>query len=287
MRVAVFSPGLRYSFAYSANQRSTWRSNIYDDSSPTVTARTSRTARARKAWELLGTTCTPDGSDMRLTVRDGEYMISVNGDTLMSSRTHGSEEALAMRACRHVEASEYPRVLVGGLGMGFTLRATLDLLSPGATVTVAELLPAVVEWNRGPLAALAGHPLRDRRVRIKSGEDVGFTIRANTERFDAILLDVDNGPAAFTAPANHGLYENAGVSAAYAALRTGGVLAVWSAWEDRRFEQRLRFHGFTTQVNRVRARLKKGGRWHTIFLGVKGTARRGRDDGRPVTRSGS
>ena len=244
-------------------------------------------SRPRKAWQLLGTTRTPDGSDMRLTVRDDEYVISVNGDTLMSSRTHGSEEALAITACRHVRSAEYPRVLVGGLGMGFTLRAALDLLSPGAIVTVSELLPAVVEWNRGPLAALAGHPLSDRRVRIRSGEDVGFTLRANTERFDAILLDVDNGPAAFTAPANHGLYENGGVSAAYTALRTGGVLAVWSAWEDRRFEQRLRFHGFATQVDRVRARLTKGGRWHTIFLGVKETRRHGRDNRGPVTRSGS
>jgi spermidine synthase len=223
----------------------------------------------RKAWQLLGQTSTLDGSDMRLMVRDTEYVISVNGDTLMSSRTHGSEEALATLACQHMHAQERPRVLVGGLGMGFTLRAALDQLSSDAVVTVAELLPAVVEWNRGPLASLAGHPLHDRRVRVKAGEDVGFTLRGNTGQFDAIVLDVDNGPAAFTAPANHGLYGNTGVAAAYAALRAGGTLAVWSAWDDRKFEQRLRFHGFVTQVDRVRARLRKGGRWHTIFLGVK------------------
>ena len=205
---------------------------------------------------------------MRLTVRDDEYVILVDGKTLMSSRTHGSEEALATLACRHVETSERPRVLVGGLGMGFTLRATLDVLPPYAIVTVAELVSAVVEWNRGPLASLAGHPLQDRRVRIKV-EDVGFTLRANPGRFDAILLDVDNGPAAFTALSNHGLYDNAGVAATYAALRMGGALAVWSAWEDRKFEQRLRYHGFVAQVDRVRARLKKGGARHTIFLGVK------------------
>ena len=224
----------------------------------------------RKAWQLLEQSSTLDGSDLRLMVRDGEYVISVNGDTLMSSRAHGSEEALATLACERVQPTECPRVLIGGLGMGFTLRAALDQLSPTAVVTVAELLPAVVEWNRGLLASLAGHPLDDRRVRIKAGEDIGFTLRANTGQFDAIVLDVDNGPAAFTAPANHGLYDNAGVAAAYAALRAGGVLAVWSAWEDRKFEQRLRFHGFVTQVDRVRARLRKGGRWHTIFLGVKG-----------------
>ena len=221
-----------------------------------------------KPWEQLGQTCTPDGSDMRLTVRDGEYVILVNGKTLMSSRTHGSEEALATLACRHAGTLERPRVLVGGLGMGFTLRATLNLLPPKAIVTVAELVPAVVEWNRGPLASLAEHPLNDRRVRITI-EDVGFTLRANPGRFDAILLDVDNGPAAFTALNNLGLYDNRGVAAAYAALRMGGALAVWSAWEDRKFEQRLRYHGFVAHVDRVRARLNKGGARHTIFLGLK------------------
>ena len=197
-----------------------------------------------KAWEELGQTCTPDGSDMRLTKRDGEHVILVNGQTLMSSRAHGSEEALATLACRHVWTVKRPRVLVGGLGMGFTLRATLDVLAPDAVVTVAELVPAVVQWNRGPLASLAGHPLDDRRVRMEV-EDVGFTLRANPDRFDAILLDVDNGPAAFTALNNCGLYDNAGVAAAYSALRSGGALAVWSAWDDRKFEQRLRFHALS------------------------------------------
>jgi spermidine synthase len=221
-----------------------------------------------KAWELLGETVTPDGSVMRLTRRDHEYVILVDGKTLMSSRMHGSEDALAMLGCRHVRTVEEPRVLVGGLGMGFTLRATLDLLPPDAIVTVTELVQAVVQWNRGPLGSLAGHPLEDRRVRIQV-DDVGFTLRANPGRFDAILLDVDNGPAAFTASVNGGLYDNGGVAAAYAALRAGGALAVWSAWEDRKFEQRLRFHGFEVEVERVRARLKKGGPRHTIFLGLK------------------
>ncbi len=129
-------------------------------------------SQRRRAWELLGQTETPDGSDIRLTVRDDEYVILVNGDTLMSSRTHGSEEALATVACRRVQSAERPRVLVGGLGMGFTLRAALDLLPPDAIVTVAELVAAVVAWNRGPLGALAGHPLNDPRVRIKTREDV-------------------------------------------------------------------------------------------------------------------
>ena len=223
-----------------------------------------------KAWELLGETRTPDGSEMRLTVRDREFLILVDGKTLMSSRTHGSEEALAVAACRHAQAAECPRVLVGGLGMAFTLRATLDLLPANAIVTVAELVPAVVGWNRGPLASLAGYALSDVRVRVDV-RDVGFVLRANPDQFDAIVLDVDNGPAAFTASANQELYYNAGVALMYAALRPGGALSVWSAWEDRKFEQRLRFHGFTVKADRVRARLEKSGGRHTIFQAVKDT----------------
>jgi len=221
-----------------------------------------------RAWELLGETRAPDGTDIRLTRRADEYLILANGKPLMSSRLHGSEEALATLACGHADVPDRPRVLVGGLGMGFTLRAVLDALPSEAVVTVAELLPAVVEWNRTLLGALAAHPLKDARVRIQV-TDVGFTLRANPGGFDVVLLDVDNGPAAFTATTNSGLYDNGGVVAAHAALRPLGTLAVWSAWEDRKFEQRLRFHGFDVTVARVRARLKKGGARHTIFLGVK------------------
>jgi len=219
------------------------------------------------AWELLAQTCTSEGSDVRLIRRGDEYVILVNGRTLMSSRTHGSEEALATNIS-HLRGIARPRVLVGGLGMGFTLRAALDLLPSDAIIRVVELLPAVVEWNRGLLGAIARHPLKDPRVRIEIG-DVGFTLRANPGGFDAILLDVDNGPAALTTPANERLYDNAGVAASFAALKAGGALAVWSAWEDRKFEQRLRFHGFAARVDRVRARLNKGGTMHTVFVGLK------------------
>jgi spermidine synthase len=219
-----------------------------------------------KPWELLGQARTPDGSDMTLMRRDHEVVILANGKALMSSRMHGSEEALAASACHHARTLEEPCILVGGLGMGFTLRATLDLLPPGAVVVVAELVPAVVEWNHGPLGPLAGQPLRDPRVRVEVG-DVAETLRAGVGRFDAVLLDVDNGPAAFTTPENAGLYDDRGLAAARAALKPGGVLAVWSAWEDRKFEHRLRHRGFTVEVHRVRARLKKGGPRHTIFLG--------------------
>jgi len=219
-----------------------------------------------RAWELVGETRAPDGTSIRLTRHADEYLILADGKPLMSSRLHGSEDALATLACSHADVPDHPRVLVGGLGMGFTLRAVLDVLPPAAVVTVAELLPAVVEWNRTFLGALAAHPLKDARVRIQIA-DVGFTLRANPGGFDVVLLDVDNGPAAFTATTNSGLYDNGGVVAAHAALRPLGTLAVWSAWEDRKFEQRLRFHGFDVKVERVRARLKKGGPRHTIFLG--------------------
>jgi spermidine synthase len=219
-----------------------------------------------RPWELLGQTRTPDGEEMSLTRQGSEYVILASGKPLMSSRMHGSEEALAAFGCKEARGRDEPCVLVGGLGMGFTLRATLDLLPPDAIVVVAELVPAVVEWNRGPLAPLADQPLKDPRVRVEIG-DVADTLRASTRRFDAILLDVDNGPAAFTASHNTRLYDDHGLTAARKALKDDGVLAVWSAWEDRRFEQRLRHGGFTVQVERVRARLKKGGPRHTIFLG--------------------
>lgn len=218
-----------------------------------------------KPLELLGRARTPDGSALTLTRRDREFIILASGKPLMSSHMHGSEQALATLACGRLRTGQ-PCVLVGGLGMGFTLRATLDLLPPDATVVVSELVPAVVEWNRGPLGPLAEHPLEDRRVQIEV-RDVAETVRSSRARFDAILLDVDNGPDAFTSTGNAGLYGDAGLAAARAALRSGGVLAVWSAWEDRKFEQRLRYNGFTVDVQRVRGRLKKGGPHHTIFLG--------------------
>jgi spermidine synthase len=219
-----------------------------------------------KPWILLGESHTPDGTRLTLMMRDREHVIFADGKILMSSRMHGSEEALATVACAHITKAESPRVLVGGLGLGYTLRATLDVLPAGATVVVGELVPGVVEWNRGPLGPLANHPLADPRVEVALG-DVAVTIRKDTKGFDAILLDVDNGPDAFTSTLNTGLYENHGVTQARAALRPGGVLAVWSAWEDRKFEQRLRWAGFTVKVHRVRARLKQGGPRHTIFVG--------------------
>jgi spermidine synthase len=155
--------------------------------------------------------------------------------------------------------------------MGFTLRATLDLLPRDAIVVVAELVPAVVDWNRGPLGPLAGQPLKDRRVRVHVG-NVAVTLSSARAQFDAVLLDVDNGPAAFASPENARLYDDHGLAAVRTALKMGGVLGVWSARDDRKFEQRLRYCGFTVEVERVRARLKKGGPRHTIFLGHKSSS---------------
>jgi spermidine synthase len=221
-----------------------------------------------KPWETIARATTPDGGAMRLSCRDGEYVIWVDGRSLMSSRTHGSEESLAAAGCGHLRDAAAPRVLVGGLGMGFTLRAALDVLPERARVVVAELMPDVVAWNREPLGTLTGHPLRDPRVRVVV-EDVGFTLRAHPGRFDAVLLDVDNGPAAFTSHLNDSLYGATGVAAAHAALAPGGVLAVWSAWDDERFAGRLRRQGFTVRSDRVRARREKRGAHHTIFVAVR------------------
>jgi len=221
-----------------------------------------------KPLELLGQTVSPDGSVMKLIRRGDEYLILVNGAILMSNRMHGSEEALATFAFQRMRTLARPSVLIGGLGMGFTLRATLDLLSPDATVVVAELVPAVVEWNRGPLGPLAKHPLKDKRVRVETG-DVAVTLRSRLGQFDAVLLDVHNGPAALTDSNNAGLYDSRGIAAAHASLKKTGVLAIWAAKEDRKFKQRLRDGGFDVQVQRPRGRLIKGGPRHTIFLARK------------------
>ena len=221
-----------------------------------------------KPFELLGQALAPDGTVLKLVRRDNEYIMVVDGAVLMSSRMHGSEEALATLACQRLRTLKKPSVLIGGLGMGFTLRTTLDLLPQDATVVVVELVSAVVEWNRGPLGPLAQHPLRDRRVRVETG-DVLATLSSRIDQFDAVLLDVDNGPAALTASNNAELYNHRGIAAAHAALKKDGVLAIWAAQDDRKFEQRLRDGRFDVQVRRPRGRLKKGGPRHTIFLSHK------------------
>lgn len=218
-----------------------------------------------KPWEVLDRQRTADGTELTLVRHPSEYLILADGECLMSSRLHGSEEALATLGCQHARTMVAPVVLVGGLGMGFTLRAALDVLPGDATVIVAELMQAVVDWNRTELGALAKRPLDDPRVRAEV-RDVTETLHANRGAFDAVLLDVDNGPAALTTASNVKLYREDGVAIAKASLKPGGILAVWSASQDHPFARRLRAAGFTVRQEQVRGRTKRGGRRHTILV---------------------
>lgn len=214
-----------------------------------------------KPWKTLARAEAPDGQVLTLAQRDQELVIKVGGQLLMSSRAHGSEEAMAAV----LAAGSAARVLIGGLGCGYTLRATLDRLGPAGQVEVAELMAAVIEWNRGPLAPLAGHPLADARVHVFAGD-----VRARLvpdAAWDAVLLDVDNGPAALTTAGNQTLYARAGLAAAFAALAPGGQLVVWSAAPDTAFVARLRAVGFTAEARTVPVRGGgAGGGKHTLFV---------------------
>ncbi len=221
-------------------------------------------------WQLLDTGPVPDStSTMELFERPGEVAIRVDGRELMSSRMHGSEDALADLACDIVGDRPRARILVGGLGMGFTLAAALRRVGPAAQVVVAELVPAVVRWHRGPLGQVAGHPLDDPRAGLFEG-DVGAAIREEQGAWDAILLDVDNGPHGLTRVANDWLYGWHGLEAAREALRPGGVLAVWSAAPDAPFTKRLQKAGFDVSVEPVRSRGKKGGQRHIVWVARRG-----------------
>ncbi|WP_242360993.1 spermidine synthase [Anaeromyxobacter sp. SG17] len=220
-------------------------------------------------WETVDRARAPDGAELVLSRRGEEWSVRAAGRVLMTSRTHGSEEALAAAALARVRA---PRnVLVGGLGLGFTLRAALDRLPPGARVVVAELVPALVRWNRGPVAHLAGRPLDDARVHVAEG-DVLEHLTAGRGAWDAILLDVDNGPSALAHPANDRLYGEAGVRACRDALRAGGALAVWSAGQDPRYVARLGRAGVAAEAIAAPARGDAGGVRHVVIVGVRGPA---------------
>jgi spermidine synthase len=220
-------------------------------------------------WVLLDTAKIPGSKgELRLLQRGAEFSIRLGTTELMNSRLHGSEEELARLACDRVKARARPRILVGGLGMGFTLRAALDLLGADARLEVVELVPAVVSWNRGPLAHLSGDGLSDARVSVQEG-DVARAIGAGDAAYDAILLDVDNGPAGLTRGANDRLYNLPGLGAALAALRPGGILAVWSAAPEPKFVERLRKAGFAVEEVRVRARGARGGARHIIWIATR------------------
>ena len=222
-------------------------------------------------WSLLDTAQVPGGGELRLMQRGAEFSIKLGNDELMNSRLSATEQALATIACEKIRAraAKRPSILIGGLGMGFTLRAALTVLGKQAHIIVAELVPAVVAWARGPMAELFGDSLTDPRVRIRE-TDVGDLIRAARSDYDAILLDVDNGPEGMTREANDRLYDLDGLAAAYMALRPGGVLAIWSSRPDPKFTQRLRKTGFDVVENPVRAKGPQGGAQHFIWTAMRG-----------------
>lgn len=217
-------------------------------------------------WVLLDTATMPDGGELRLMQRGGEYSIMAGAIELMNSRLSGSEQALATLAIAKLAGRAAPHMLIGGLGMGFTLRAALAALGPDAIVTVAELVPAVVAWARGPLAEIYAGCLDDPRVRIDEG-DVAELIAAKPAAYDAILLDVDNGPEGLTRRANDRLYDSAGLAAAHRALRPGGLLAVWSSAQHPGFTPRLRRAGYGVEEVGVRAHAGRGAK-HVVWIAV-------------------
>jgi spermidine synthase len=215
--------------------------------------------------ELVGEAQVPGGPPLRLVRHGGDFMIMLDRNELMSSRMSGSEAALGAMTCERLGSPARARMLIGGYGMGFTLRAVLAELGPGARITVAELVPGIIEWARGPMQALADGCLDDPRVDVRLA-DVGKLIEAARHSYDAILLDVDNGPDGLTRPANDGLYTQRGLERAKRALAPGGILAVWSAAPDAAFSRRLKQAGFAVDEVKVRARPNGKGPTHTIWF---------------------
>ena len=213
----------------------------------------------------LATAWTPDGGEMGLYQHDRDFAIKINGHELMNSRQHESEQELARLGCAHLSSRKAPCVLIGGLGMGYTLRQTLDMLGPGATVVVSELLSAVADWNREYLKELNGQPLDDKRTNLIIG-DIFPLISQSSSRFDAILLDVDNGPSAITDSGNQRLYSPAGIQACRRALRKSGSLAIWSSEPSKVFEQLLTNCGF--HVRRYKGKAHKDGNSKPLYIWV-------------------
>ena len=221
-------------------------------------------------WVQLDSAKTPDGQqELRLKRRGSEFSIMLGGNELMNSRLSGSEEALAKLSCQRIAGHRQPRILIGGLGMGFTLRAALAELGDDGEIVVAELVPAVVAWARGPMAELFGGCLDDPRITVEE-TDVGRPIRSEPAAWDAILLDVDNGPEGIVHKSNDALYSLQGLGAARTALRPGGVLAVWSQGPDSGFTRRLKQAGFVVEEVNTRANGKRGAR-HVIWIATNGS----------------
>jgi spermidine synthase len=218
--------------------------------------------------ELIGTATVPGGEDLRLYRRGADFMIVLDRNELMNSRMSGSEEALATMTCDRLRDKATPHLLIGGYGMGFTLRAALGALGKRARVTVVELVPEIIEWARGPMAALTGDCLDDPRITLIE-RDVAAAIGEGRATYDAILLDVDNGPDGLVRKANDRLYSAYGLATARAALRPGGVLAIWSAAPDTAFARKLHSAGFDVDEVTVRARSNGKGPQHVIWFATR------------------
>jgi spermidine synthase len=220
-------------------------------------------------WEHLASAAMPESGSLDLYRRGRDYTIRAAGIDLMHSAVHGSEEQLAALVCERLAARSGVRLLVGGLGMGFTLKVALERLGPDAAVEVSEWVEAVVEWNRDYFAAFNGTPLEDERVAVRIADVAGIIADAR-QKYDAILLDVDNGPEGLSSPANAALYGRRGIEAAWRSLKSGGILAVWSAGPDDAFAKRLRRAGFVVEEKRLRPRPGRGGGRYIVWLAVRG-----------------
>jgi spermidine synthase len=219
-----------------------------------------------KPWITAGEAISPDGTRLELVEHDGEYVIKADDLPLMSTRMHFSEVELARLVCNKLKPGA--KVMIGGLGLGYTLRSTLDLIPKDATAVQVELVPEVIEWNRGPLGPFADHPLKDKRTKLVQ-DDVSKVIRGARNEYDSIMLDVDNGPSPLVDERNGWLYTDHGLGAIRGALKNGGRVAIWSADDEPRFISKMKRNGFRAEKHMIQAHKGKGGIRHVIFTGRK------------------